>query len=121
MEEIEHSIEEIENTIQRLESRGDHEAASALQKNLQQKQQEKQREAQQANRIAQQLEQVRNELDDVKRLNAESKNELSALSSIGENVSESQKIVDKREDWVRKQEQEYQQLKQRLARLSGAG
>jgi predicted nucleic acid-binding Zn-ribbon protein len=121
MEEIEHAIEEIESTIQALESKGDHEAATALQKNLQQKQQEKLQEVQQANQVTQQLEQVQSELNEVKRLNAESKSELSALASIGENVGEAQSVVEERDNWVQRQEQEYHQLKQRLAQLSGAG
>lgn len=121
MEAIEESIEEIESTIQRLESRGDTEAAAALQKNLQQKQQEKQQEAQRADQVAEQLERVQGELNEVKRMNEESKNELSALVSIGEDVGEAQSVVHEREGWVQQQEQQCQQLKRRLGRLSGSG
>ena len=121
MEAIEESIEEIENTIQRLESRGDSETAAALHKNLQQKQQEKQQEAERADQVAQQLERVQGELDEVKRMNEESRNELAALASIGENVGEAQNVVHEREGWMQRQEQQCQQLKRRLGRLSGSG
>ena len=118
MQQIEEALQKIETSISSASQRGDREVAASFQKNLSQKKAEKEHQEQAITQIAAHLSRVGNEIAALRERNESSKQEVALLESLGEDISDGQSEIDKREITIEKLEQRFRDL---LSRLGKAG
>ena len=115
-EKVKQEIASLEAAIASLNTKGDAKVAGALQHTLEQKKAEEAEITARASNILSKLENIRREVKVVDQWNIEAQNQLSQLN--GMDVSEAQSRVADRQRWVEQMDQQYNNLKQKLANIT---
>jgi septation ring formation regulator EzrA len=115
MQKIDEALKAVENAIKRADAREDAEISASLQDNLKNKQVEYEKQVEAKRQIASVLGQIATEIGQLESQNNQSKQEVSQLAALGENVSEGLTLIQERQGMLQSLKQRHERLSARLS------